>query len=76
MQKIKVSVIIPTYGRSEYLIRAVESVLNQTYDDIEIIIVDDNGTDTLNQIKTESKIKDYIAENDRIKYIKHKSVSV
>lgn len=73
MQKIKVSVIIPTYGRSEYLIRAVESVLNQTYDDIEIIIVDDNGTDTLNQIKTESKIKDYIAENDRIKYIKHKN---
>ena len=34
-----VSVIIPSYNRFEYLLQAVESVLNQTYDNIEIIIV-------------------------------------
>lgn len=40
---MKVSVIIPTYKRSDFLIRAIESVVNQTYSDIEIIVVDDNG---------------------------------
>ena len=40
---MKVSVIIPTYKRSEFLIRAIESIINQTYSNIEIIVVDDNG---------------------------------
>lgn len=38
-----VSVIIPTYKRSDTLVRALESVLAQTYKNIEIIIVDDNA---------------------------------
>ena len=41
-----VSTIIPVYNRSEELIRAVESVLTQTYKQIEIIIVDDGSTDS------------------------------
>lgn len=40
-----VSVVIPTYGRSDSLRRAVESVLKQTYNNIELIIVDD-GSET------------------------------
>ena len=40
-----VSVIIPSYNRFEYLLQAVESVLNQTYDNIEIIIVNDESED-------------------------------
>lgn len=40
---MKVSVIIPTFKRSEFLIRAIESIINQTYSNIEIIVVDDNG---------------------------------
>lgn len=39
---IVVSVIIPTYKRTSYIDRAVYSVLNQTYRDIEVVIVDDN----------------------------------
>ena len=40
-----VSVIIPVYKVEKYLDRCVESVCNQTYKDIEIILVDDGGID-------------------------------
>lgn len=65
-----VSIIIPTYKRPENLKRAINSVLNQTYTPIEIIVVDDNGKGTEWQIYTETLLKDYIQQN-KIKYIIH-----
>ena len=38
-----ISVVIPTYKRNDTLVRAIESVYNQTYSNIEIIVVDDNA---------------------------------
>ena len=67
----QVSVIIPTYSRPQFLPRAIESVLAQTFSNIEIIVVDDNGDGTQNQKYTEELIREYI-ENNKIIYIKHK----
>lgn len=63
-----VSVVIPTYGRAQYLRRAVDSVLRQTYENIEVIVVDDNGDGTKGRIQTE-KIMRYYAGNPRVSYI-------
>jgi len=45
----KVSVVIPCYNHGEYLNEAVESILAQTFQDFEIIIVDDASTDGTRQ---------------------------
>lgn len=65
----KVSVIIPTYGKPEYLQSAISSVLNQTYKNIELIVVDDNNPDTLERKLTEEIILNF--DDSRILYIKH-----
>lgn len=65
-----VSVIIPTHKGSEYVAAAVESVLHQTYTDMEIIVVDDNGLGSEEQEKTYAVLANYIQEG-LIKYIPH-----
>ena len=50
--KIKISAIIPTFNRVNYLQRSISSILNQTYPVDEIIVVDNSSTDnTINFIK-------------------------
>lgn len=61
---LKVSVIIPTYNRANLLPRAIQSVLNQTFQDFELIVVDDGSTDNTKKIVAEFQKKDR-----RIKYI-------
>lgn len=66
-----VSIIIPTYKRSKYIERTIESVLKQSYKNIEIIVVDDNNPETIFREETE-KIMEKYKDYKNIKYIKHK----
>jgi len=63
----KVSIILPTHNRDVLLPRAIKSVLNQTFKDFELIIVDDGSTDN-----TEETIKKFQGKDKRIVYIKNK----
>lgn len=64
-----VSIIIPTYKRSNMIENAIKSVLNQTYKNIEIIVIDDNANNPLEREKTSNIIKKY----EGIKYIQNKN---
>ncbi|EAJ5501685.1 glycosyltransferase family 2 protein, partial [Campylobacter jejuni] len=60
----KISIILPTYNVEQYIARAIESCINQTFKNIEIIVVDDCGSD-----KSIDIVKEYAKKDDRIKII-------
>ena len=65
---MKVSVIIPTYNSAHYLGDAVKSVLEQTFTDYEILVIDDGSTD-----KTEEVVKQF---GNSVRYIKQPNQGV
>ena len=66
-KKNQVSVIIPCYNQGQFLDEAVESVLNQTFDDFEIIVVNDGSSDrTLDILKETFKLEPVERSYDRI----------
>lgn len=66
----KVSVIIPTYKRSDSLVRAINSVLFQNYDNIEVIVVDDNDDNSIFRKENEEKMRNF-QNNKKVIYLKH-----
>lgn len=68
---IKISVIIPVYNKEKYLSQSIESVLNQTYENFELILINDGSTDNSSNI-----IKKYSKIDTRIKYIGQKNQGV
>lgn len=67
MEEPLISVIITTYKRSNKIERAIQSVLHQTYKNIEVIIVDDNA----NEIEERKKTKKIVEKYPEIKYIQN-----
>jgi len=67
MQKELISVIVPCYNVSKYVSKCLDSILNQTYKNLEIILVEDCSTDNTLEI-----LKEYEKKDKRIKLIKNK----
>ena len=65
----KISIIVPVYNTSKYLNKCINSLLNQTLEDIEIILINDGSTD-----ESDSIIKKY--KDKRIKYIHKKNEGI
>jgi glycosyltransferase involved in cell wall biosynthesis len=63
-----VSVVLPTYNRADYILRAVNSVINQNYKEWELIIVDDGSTDNTAKI-----VDNLILERENIRFMKQKN---
>jgi len=64
----EVSIILPTFNRASYLPACIDSVLNQTFQDWELIVVDDGSNDT-----TFDMVDPYIQQHTNIRYMKHKN---
>lgn len=67
-QKLKISVITASYNYARYIEEAINSVITQTYDNWELIIVDDGSTDNSVEI-----IKKFCQKDNRIKFFQHKN---
>ena len=64
----KLSVIMPVYKAEEYIYKAVDSILNQTYANLEVILVDDGSPDNCGKICDE-----YAEKDSRVKVIHKKN---
>lgn len=60
----QVSILIPAYNVENYIEQALESITNQSYQDYEVVIVDDGSTDS-----TRERITNYLSKNNNIRMI-------
>ncbi len=60
----KVSIIVPVYGAAKYLPKCIESLMGQTYQNLEIILIDDGSTDGSDKI-----VDEYAKKDKRIKVV-------
>ena len=74
----KVSVIVPVYNVEDYVEKCIDSILNQTYKNIELIIIDDNSTDSSYEkiLKYNDKAKIYQnKQNKGLSYTRNLGIS-
>ena len=71
MSQPKVTILMPAYNASLYIKEAIESMLNQTFTDFELLIINDGSNDN-----TESLVSTYIKEDSRFLYIKNKTTLI
>lgn len=71
MEKEKISVVVPAYNNAPWLPRCLDSLLGQTYDNMEILVVDDGSADDTYAIAC-----DYAAHDSRVKAIRQENGGV
>lgn len=71
MESKAISIIIPVYNAERYIEKTINSILNQSFKDIEIVIVNDGSTDNSHNI-----CADYAVKDSRIKYFKRENKGV
>lgn len=69
--KTKVSVLIPVYNAEQYIVRCIDSILNQTYPDLEVVLVNDGSTDNSGKICDE-----YASQDSRVRVFHKKNSGV
>jgi glycosyltransferase involved in cell wall biosynthesis len=77
----KISIIVPVYNVEKYVAKCIESIINQTYKNLEIIIVDDGSTDKSsdiceNYLKKDNRIKLIHQENQRLSVARNNALAV
>ena len=78
---LKISVIIPAYNIAEYLPRCLDSIIDQTYKNLEIIVISDGSTDKTNDIikeyeKKDSRIVAVLKENSGVSDTRNKGLDI
>lgn len=71
LEQFKVSIIIPVYNTEKYIDECIQSVINQTYKNLEIILIDDGSTDS-----SLHKCQNYQKNDSRIKLLQQKNTGV
>ena len=64
----EISIVICTYNRAQYLAKGINSVINQTFQDWELIIVDDGSQDNTFEV-----VNPYVQKFNNIRYFKHQN---
>lgn len=70
-ERSKISVIIPAYNTEKFIERCINSVLNQSYNNIEIIVIDDGSKDS-----TKSIVEQFISKDKRVIYVWQENAGV
>jgi glycosyltransferase involved in cell wall biosynthesis len=81
MKEYKISVIVPIYNTEKFLNRCIESIINQTYKNVEIILVDDGSTDSCPEIcdryaKIDSRIKVIHKKNEGVAVARNSGLDI
>lgn len=68
---VKISIILPVYNMERYLSECMESIINQTFSDFEVICIDDGSTDSSPEI-----LKDYKDRDSRVRIITQENMGL
>jgi glycosyltransferase involved in cell wall biosynthesis len=72
----KVSVIIPAYNQAKFIAEAIQSALNQTFRDFEIVVIDDGSTDNTPEIVSAFPVKYFRQENQRPPAARNRGIEI